>query len=170
MQNKTLKIVLDTGFLSSLFKIKKLELVKNFFGVNCVYIPNAVLVELSKSKFFADFASIVASCEDKTSENRWVVVLNTKTTGIIDEKFGSGEREATAIAKELNAVLLIDDRTAKKAAAENNINAFSLDMFLKACKVNGLIDAEEMKKILADLEEKDNYQFKEEIENELIEN
>ena len=169
MQNKTLKIVLDTGFLSSLFKIKRLELLKRFFCVNCVYIPNAALKELSRSKFFAEFVSLVASGEDKADENKWIVSLNTKTTEITDERFGPGEREAIALAKELNALLLIDDQSAKKAAEENNINAFSLDVFLKACKAKGLIDAKEMKKILADLKEKDNYNFKSEIEKELME-
>lgn len=130
--------------------------------------PYSVLKELSKSKFFAEFVSLVASGEDKADENRWVVAINTKTTGLIDERFGYGEREAIALAKELNALLLIDDRTAKKAAEENSINAFSPDMFLKACKAKGLIDAKEMKKILADLKEKDNYNFKEEIEKELM--
>ena len=53
---------------------------------------------------------------------------------------GMGREKQFPPAKELNALLLIDDRTAKKAAEENNINAFSPDMFLKACKAKGLID------------------------------
>jgi len=159
-----LKLVLDTSFISSLFKINRLELVKRFFGVKFIYIQNAVLRELSKSKFFAEFVSLIASSEDKVDENRWVVTLNA--LGIKDEKLGPGEMEAIALAKDLNAVLLIDDRLARKAAEKKGVETFSLDMFLKACKTNGLIDIEDMKKIIKDLKEKHNYKFREDIKME----
>lgn len=49
-----MKIVLDTGFISSLFKINRLDLLKKFFDVKTASTPNAVLVELSKARFFKD--------------------------------------------------------------------------------------------------------------------
>lgn len=161
-----MKVVLDTGFVSSLFKINKLGLVKKFFGTDAVYIPNAVLVELSKGKFFKDFVSVISSDEKKITKECWVIVLDVEA--IDNENIGLGEREAIALSRKLNAILLIDDQTAKKVAETENLEAFDLNMFLQACKGMGLIDSKEMKTIIEDLRTKDFYKFKKGILKELL--
>ena len=95
-----LKIVPDTWVLSSLFKIKQMELIRKFFGVSRIYIPNAVLKELSRSKFFKEFTSLIAPCKEKVNENRWVVILDIDTPVIRNERFGQGEIEAITLAIE----------------------------------------------------------------------
>ena len=40
-------VVCDTDFLSSFLKIGRLELVKEFFGVDNIHIPVAVLYEIA---------------------------------------------------------------------------------------------------------------------------
>ena len=47
-------IVCDTDFLSSLLKINRLELVKDFFGEENLCIPIAVLSEIAKTELITD--------------------------------------------------------------------------------------------------------------------
>ncbi|MEA3254483.1 MAG: hypothetical protein U9Q22_01445 [Candidatus Altiarchaeota archaeon] len=149
-----------------MFKINKLSLVKKFFGADVVYIPNAVLVELSKGNFFKDFVSVINSDEKEITKERWVVILDVEAMD--NENIGLGEREAIALARKLDAILLIDDQTAKKVAETEKLEAFDLNMFLQACKGKELIDPKEMKTIIEDLETKDFYKFKKEILKELL--
>lgn len=155
------------GFISSLFKINRLDLVKKFFNVKTVCIPNAVLVELSKARFFKEFLSKIALNQDSIDDDRWIIVLDSDSLEGTD--FGAGEREAIKLAMDSEAILLIDDQPAKDKAIEIGVKAFDLTMFLQACKEKGLITKEEMKTIIRDLKEKDYYEFKKSIERKLIE-
>ena len=47
-------IIVDTDFLSSFLKIGRLELVKEFFGVENMHIPVAVLYEIAKTDLITD--------------------------------------------------------------------------------------------------------------------
>lgn len=161
-----MKVVFDTGFISSLFKINSLELVKRLFDVKAASIPNAVLIELSVSRFFKDFLSKVAPSYSDITDDRWIIVEDSKQ--IEDKNLGMGEREAISLALSRDAVLLIDDQAAKEKAIEIGVNAFDLDMFLQACKEKGLISQEEMKTIIRNLKEKDCYYFKNSVEKELL--
>lgn len=79
-----------------------------------------------------------------------------------------GEREAITLALNTGAILLIDDQPAKERAIEIGIEAFDLTMFLHACKKKGIISQEEMKIIIRDLKEKDYYEFKKSVQNDLL--
>lgn len=162
-----MKVVLDTGFISSLFKINRLDLAKKFFNVKTVCIPNAVLVELSKARFFKEFLSKIALDQDSIDDDRWIIVLDSDS--LESTNFGAGEREAIKLAMDLEAILLIDDQPAKDKAIEIGVKAFDLTMFLQACKEKSLISKKEMKTIIRDLKEKDYYEFKKSVERKLIE-
>lgn len=69
-----MKVVLDTGFISSLFKINRLSLIKKLFNVKTVSIPNAVLRELTDARFFREFLSIVAPSYSGITDDRWIIV------------------------------------------------------------------------------------------------
>ena len=162
-----MKVVLDTGIISSLFKIDRLDLVKGFFGSGNVYIPNAVLIELAKSRFFQNFVPLLLTDGKCSCEEHWIIV---SPAGPVDnESIGSGEREAISLAKKLKAVLLIDDQAAKRVAESEEVEAFDLAMFLKACKMRGLIDSGDMRKIIQGLKAYDHYQFSKEVIKELLE-
>lgn len=161
-----MKVVLDTGFISSLFKINRLDLVKKLFDVKTVSIPNAVLIELTEARFFKDFLSIVSPNYYSIADERWIIVEDSKP--IEDVYRGMGEREAISLALSRDAVLLIDDQAAKERAIEMGVKAFDLNMFLQACKEKGLIPQEEMKTIIRDLKEKDYYDFKNSVEKRLL--
>lgn len=161
-----MSVVLDTSICSSLFKIKKLGLVKEFFNVKAAYIPEAVLEELSKTDFFKEFAGIIAPSFEEASNKSWIVV--EKIEPLEDLELGPGERGAIALAKRINGVLLVDDKLAKKKAKEHSISAFDLTAFLNSCKGKGLIDKNTMRVVIQDLKRKDYYSFRKEIEKQLL--
>lgn len=161
-----MNVVFDTGFISSLFKINRLNLVKRLFNVKTASIPNAVLMELTQSRFFKDFLSIVAPNYSSIVDDRWIIVEDSKP--IEDVYIGMGERETILLALSRDAVLLIDDQAAKEKAVEMGVKAFDLNMFLQACKEKGLIPQGEMKTIIRDLKEKDYYDFKNSVEKGLL--
>jgi predicted nucleic acid-binding protein len=162
-----MKVVLDTGIISSLFKIGRLYLVRRFFGAGDVHIPKAVLIELAKTRFFQDFVPLLLTDGKCSSEERWIIVCTVEP--IDNERIGLGEREAISLARKLNAVLLIDDQAAKRVAESEEVEAFDLAMFLKACKMGGLIDSEELRRIIQGLRVYDHYQFSKEVIKELLE-
>ncbi len=127
-----MKVVFDTGFISSLFKINRLNLVKKLFNVKAISIPNAVLIELTKARFFKGFLSIIAPNYEGITDDRWIIVEGSNP--IDDTDLGMGEREAISLALSRGAVLLIDDHAAKEKAIEMGVEAFDLNMFLQACK------------------------------------
>ncbi len=54
MQEKNRTIILDADFLSSFLKIGKLDLIRDFFRVEVLYIPVAVFNEISKTNLIKD--------------------------------------------------------------------------------------------------------------------
>ena len=111
-------IIVDTGFLSSLYKINRLELIKKHFKVDYIVISNATFLELSKTKFFTELMRHIAIDEDLLDEKYWILIKKSDIK-ISDERLGNGEKEAISIAlaeKNQDALLLIDDRTARAVA------------------------------------------------------
>ena len=155
-------ILLDTGFLSSLFKINRLELVKKHFEAEYVVIPNAVFEELSKTEFFAELIQFIAVDEYYVDEKRWILVKKAEIE-IDEEKLGNGEKEAISLAKKHNALLLIDDRSARSVAKREGIMTATLPEFLLDCKDARSLSKDDISIIVELLKEKDFYKFKKDI-------
>ena len=155
-------IIVDTGFISSLFKINRLELVKRHFKAKYVVIPHAVFEELSKTVFFAELIQFIAVNEDSLDEKHWILVKKAEIE-IDEEKLGSGEKEAISLAKKHNALLLIDDRTARSVAKSENVMTATLPEFLLDCKDARSLSKDDISIIIGLLEEKDFYKFKKEV-------
>lgn len=158
-----MRIVFDAGFFSSLFKIKKLELIKELFQAEEVLIPKAVYAELLKFRFFNKLPVSFG----KTDGEKWIKVVESKAFD--DRRFGSGELEAIYLAKNKNFLLLIDDFAASNFAKEKKVLTLSLASFLLACKENKILPKKEMNKIIADLKKKDYYEFSAEVRRKLLE-
>ena len=155
-------IIVDTGFLSSLFKISRLELVKKHFAVEYVVIPNAVFEELSKTEFFTELIQFIAVNENYLDERHWILVKKAEIE-IDEEKLGSGEKEAISLAKKHNALLLIDDRTARSVAKSEDVMTATLPEFLLDCKDARSLSKDDILIIIGLLEEKDFYKFKKDV-------
>lgn len=155
-------IIVDTSFLSSLFKINRLKLVKKHFEVEYVVIPNAVFEELSKTEFFTELIQFIAVNEDYLDERHWILVKKAEIE-IDEEKLGSGEKEAISLAKKHNALLLIDDRAARSVAKSEGVMTATLPEFLLDCKDAHSLSKDNILIIIGLLAEKDFYKFKKDV-------
>lgn len=149
-------VVIDTSFISSLFKAGYVNLIKEFFKESEIFISTGVLKELSESEFFSELIP----------QNKWVKVK--KSSAIKNKSLGLGERQTIKLAMDLNAIALIDDRKAKAIAIKKSIKTFDLPQFLLACKETQTINKKQLKKILKKLKEKDHYKLKKTIKKELL--
>lgn len=155
-------IIVDTGFLSSLFKINRLKHIKAHFGAEYVVILNAVFEELSKTEFFAELIQFISVNEDYLDEKHWILVKQVESD-MDEEDLECGEREAISLAKKHNALLLVDDRAARSVAKSEGVMTATLPKFLLDCKDAHSWSKEDILTIIMLLEEKDFYKFKKEV-------
>ena len=160
----TLTIICDTDFLSSFLKIERLELVKELFKEENLYIPVAVLGEIAKTDLVTDLL-----------DKEWIKVKKVSDEDLKkmekDKEFknlGSGEKECLVLCKQFrDSVLLISDNKARRIANKNDIFTLNISAFLLACKEMGILDRNDIATIIRDLKEKDYYEFSEEEEHRL---
>jgi predicted nucleic acid-binding protein len=158
-------VVLDTDFLSAFLKIDCLQLVRDFYQIEAVQIPPAVYGEVRQARVFPKLAMLP-----------WVRV--TPPDPGIQEKlslqqgfddFGSGEKEAIALAQQLRgAVLLMNDNRARLWATGSGLHSLGIPAFLLACKRTLLIDSQDVRALVLDLQEKDRYRFRQDVLNLLL--
>lgn len=126
-------IVSDSGPLISFARIKQLTLLKQ--TLNEINIPTAVYEDIvlqGKAKPGAK----------EVEEANWILKDTVKNLSQINQlplNLGLGEREAIVLAKELEALLLIDDRPARKTAEIHGIICFGSLRILKDAKEKGFI-------------------------------
>lgn len=158
-------IVLDTDFLSSFLKIQRCDLIRSFYLVEQAYIPTAVHRELAQTDLLKQLVA-----------HRWIVLAPVEPSAdrtLENSRFqslGQGEQDCILLARTLpDAVLLINDNQARRFARTLGLDAVSIPAFLLACKMAGLVNADEMVRIISDLKDKDFYEFKAEIRDLLLE-
>ena len=169
-------MILDTSFLSSLFKIRKLELIRKFFRVDFVNLPYSVYEELKKAPFFDDLIKHIAFSKKEVSNDRWLLVLKTNNLSALEQDdlknqlfhLGKGENEAILWAQFNKDVLLMDDKRAQNVAEKIGLKCYGIPTFLIACKKAEIIELKEIKKLIRDLKEKDYYEFSKEMEKALL--
>ena len=158
-------IICDTDFLSFLLKIERLELVKDLFKEENLYIPVAVLGEIAKIDLVTDLL-----------DKNWIKVKRVNYYDLkkmeSDEEFknlGSGEKECLVLCKQFrDSMLLISDNKARETAKKNNIAVLNISAFLLACKDVGLLSSDDIAIIIQDLRDKDFYEFSKEEKQKLI--
>ncbi len=155
-------VVLDTDFLSSFLKINKLALIRDFFGVEKLYIPAAVFSEIAKTKL-----------AEKLLNEKYIQIKNLDYDNLRSfnrqfENLGQGEKECIALCKEfLNSLLLISDKKALDVAKRNQIRVLNIPSFLLACKNERFLKRKDISKIIKDLKQKDYYEFSDEEKESL---
>ena len=150
-------IILDTDFLSSFLKIDKLDLVKDFFGEEFLYIPPSVLKEISQTELI-----------QKLIEKRYIQARSAKRLNIKGGRvLGSGEVECISLASKTDLVLM-DDKKAGKIAIENGVKVVNIPGLLLAMKKSNYISQSQLNRIIDDLKEKDYYSFTKEDEEKLM--
>ena len=150
-------IIADTGFLSSLLKIDKLNLIFKALEIKEVVITGAVLNELKKASFYRKISHFINSNK---------IIVKYVEAKVI-ENFGHGELESIQLAIENDALLLIDDRKVAKFAEAKGVNTINLPGFLFYCK-NKLLSKKEILEIIKELKNNDYYEFSEEVKLALL--
>ncbi|OGY44151.1 MAG: hypothetical protein A2729_02510 [Candidatus Buchananbacteria bacterium RIFCSPHIGHO2_01_FULL_39_14] len=153
-------IIADTDFLSAFLKIDKLELVFTALETKEIVITQAVLDEIKQAPVQEKLMQVIHSKDQK--------VIIREVNEIFSQNFGKGELESITLAKETNALLLMNDQKAAKFAESEGITTMDIPIFLLHCKTNKLISSKESKEIIELLKEKDYYEFNEEIKKILL--
>ena len=166
--------ILDTDFLSSFFKIGKLDLILRALNLEYVTVPSTVYEELKKAKFFDDIVSLFAFKEEELSHKKFILIKNVNLGVLADfteeERItlGKGELGCFVLGKN-KELILIDDSKARTVAEKKNLKVVSVSSFLLYCKKNNIISVDELKQIIDDLKVKDYYEFTDEIKKILLE-
>lgn len=112
-------IISDTTAIIILSKIKRLDLIFNFFEK--IYIPKAVYEEISKKNDSVS-KDIQNNSLIETKEINDIELYNNLRLQNLDY----GESEAIVLAKELHLLLLIDEKDGRKRALEQNLNIIGM--------------------------------------------
>ena len=153
-------------FLELFLKIGRLELVKEFFGVDNIHIPVAVLYEIAKTDLITDLL-----------DKHCILVIRINDADLIEMEhdiwfasLGSGEKECMVLCRQFrDSILLISDKKAMRAAGNNRITVLNIPALLLACKETGVLDGDEIAVIVGDLKKMDYYEFSYEEERRLSE-
>ena len=138
-----MKIIADTGPLLSFARADCLDLLQQV--VSEVIIPEAVYEEIVVQGAGKPGAHDVQHAS-------WIIRDHVQDRSLVDAlpgKLHQGEREALALAKELNGVLLVDEYTVRQEARRLGIDHMGSLRLLKEAKARSLIPA--IKPILEEL-------------------
>lgn len=168
-------VILDTDFLSSFFKVGKLNFVLKALNLKYLIIPSTVYGELKNAKFFDEIVSSFAFREEDLNNEKFILIkevdLNELEGHFQEEEtkaLGDGELGCFLLAKKSDDKILIDDQKARTVAKENGLKVVSLPAFLWYCKQKNILSPEEIRQLIEDLEEKDYYEFTEEVKETLL--
>lgn len=163
MQEENRVVIIDADFRSSFLKIDKLALIRDFFRVEALYIPVAVFSEIAKTKLVEDLLN------EKYVQIEKVDSKSFRNFSKDFENLGTGEKECIALCKQFeNSLLLISDKKASGLAKKHGIAVLNIPAFLLACKITGFLSREKISHIIADLKNKDYYEFGDEERKRLI--
>jgi predicted nucleic acid-binding protein len=127
-------VVADTSPLTALLHLKKLYLIQMLYGE--VYIPSTVAIEINSLADFGFDISFLKQRDVYLIRKAQDEILINDLKQHLDE----GEAEAIALAKELNAdLLLIDEKLGKQYAEAENISCKGVVGILIEAKQQGLL-------------------------------
>ncbi len=129
-------IVSNSSPLISLGKIGKLGLFQCCFSR--IIIPDAVYHEITQKEESPETIAI-----QKAIEEKWIAVEKIEPNPVLKtEKLGKGEQEAISLAVQHNAILIIDDDTAKMYARLMGIEAHGTLFVVFSAWRKGLLSRE----------------------------
>ncbi len=144
-------VVADTDFLSSFFKISRVDLIIDAFDVDRISITQAVFEELAKAPFFNDLA--------RNMERIELVSLNKLPDNIQSTILGKGEIESISYALEKKSLLLTNDKKAGEFAEDLGVKVLDIVSFILLCKEKNLLSTNEIEHIIGPLQKYDYMEF-----------
>ncbi len=158
-------IIVDTDFLSSFFKIDRLDIILKAMNTKNIVIPSTVYEELLESPFFQKLIPILAFSGNDISPGNFVLIkpVSIEQNNFLDKEeiksLGRGELGCMNLAKKYEGTILMDDRCAVRVAKNKNLKVVTIPSFLVYCKRNNKLTYEEIRDIIKKLKEKDFYEF-----------
>ena len=157
-------LICDTDILSSLAKIKYLDLLNQLFPKSKKLIPTGVYEELERSKEigydFPDrifsFTKTISMDDDELEEYK--IYLTEK------RKLDKGELQCLVISKYRGFTLITNDTLARKEAKERDIKTYNLAEIIRAAYLDEKLSKNEVKQMIKELKEKDYFSFSDETE------
>lgn len=146
-----MEFAFDADIISTFAKIEKLELLKKVFGRSNLIITPAVSSDLQRSKSALVRDASKSKVFQLTNLNKQEFDLAKNIHA--QRKLGMGESETIALCKEINATFVTNDNKAISFAEKLNVNVVDLETILYSLKE--LIDKNQLKQIINDIESKD---------------
>lgn len=164
-------ILVDNNILSSLAKTNHLGLLNQLFDTVST-IP-AVLDELHHNQISSDqFVERIDAV--KTYNDGWLTVDSPTSQelelaeNIVDHALSRVDAKCIAVAETRGKPLLTDDSHIGQVCNQRGTSAWDLKLFIEACIQQSLLNEEELKELITDLEEKDGYRFSEQDRDDLF--
>ena len=166
--------ILDTGFLSSLAKIDRLNLIKE---EGFVIISFEAYKEIKNAgnygyEFANKILNQIAFSESDLSAIKWILVAHPKGEELewcerLLKKYPHldiADVECIILGKrDPKYILLIDDRDAREVARKEGLECFDIPSFLEVCILRKKISKSELEEIFTLLKKKDFYEFNEDV-------
>lgn len=161
-----MNVIFDTDFLSAVLKVEAVPLVGQLFSPSSLLLPTAVHREIAVSSLLPRLLA-QEGLEVREVTPEAMAEASSRSPGL--RELGSGEQAAIALTLELgDGLLLMNDRLALRHAEEVGIATLNLPAFLLLLKSTRMADAERVRGLVRDIEEKDHYGFPAEIRSSLM--
>lgn len=135
-------VISDTSPINYLCQIGQVEILAAIFGH--VVIPTAVLTELLHAAAPESVRNFLAETPE------WIEIREPAESGSLTADLGLGERQAIALAEELQAnFLIVDDMEARLAAEQRHISVIGTLGVLKLAAQRKLVS---LSKVVEDLQ------------------
>ena len=158
-------LISDTDFLSSFIKIGKVELVRDFYQVERIYITPGVYHELAQANLDR-WLDGIDWVEEKRASRTACEHLQAKYESV---SLGIGETEAIVLCKSIpDSLLLISDNKARRIAEREEVACVDIPGFLLACKITAFLTRNEISEIIVQLKERDHYGFNDAVRRTLL--
>lgn len=163
--------ILDTDFLSSFFKVGKIKLILKALQIEHIVVPSTVYDELKEAQFFNEIASLFVFDKNELNKEKFILVKAIEGEANFTKEemnnLGKGEIGCFILAKNINDTILIDDQKARIIAKKKGLKVVSISTFLLFCKKKKILSSENIREIVAELKEKDYYEFSDDVKQTL---
>jgi predicted nucleic acid-binding protein len=146
-------VLADTDILSAFAKVNAMKLIKKLFEE--LKISPSIYEELMRAKR-AGYSFV-----DNIFQNTEIILLsemefNSFRNLLENEKnMHEGECQLIALCRSRNGFLLTNDRYVKNYCKENGIEFLDMEEILRAMKLKKILNHEELRKLIEDIEKKD---------------
>jgi len=156
------EFILDNSVLSAFHKIGRLKLLKDILKNHTVIVPDNVVRETK----YPEIIDQIAFTRQQYSTKKWMLRVGVKSNKPI--KFKNGEQAVLEVAAQRGGWAVIDDLKARKQAHKRRIKYAGTLTLLKHAREKKLITKTELRKIIIDLKEKDQFRMTKELEDWLL--